>query len=261
MELVVSAALMSLLLGAGYLCLRSGLESRATVEARTEVFQTARIALARMTADLREACPLSDDSQFLGMHRLQGSSDADNLDFATHHYRPKQEHESDFCEISYFLRSQGTNHTFQLYRRRDATPDDQPLAGGTTELIADHIEGLRLEYYDGFEWFTEWGDPEGRQKGRTEDALHTNLTGLPEAVRITLWCQNTEPARPRSSANANLQSGASSDAANISNSESTAAPPLMFQTVVRLNLAGNRELKGWSKGNSSQKSGRTGGRS
>ena len=36
------------------------------VEPRVEVFQNARVAMALMTADLRDACPLSKDFDFLG---------------------------------------------------------------------------------------------------------------------------------------------------------------------------------------------------
>src|SRR6266498_3787519 len=82
-ELVISASLMAILLVGAYLCLSSGLASQKLIESRGEAVQSARVALALMSADLRGACPLSKDIQFLGMDRMLGDVEADNLDFAT----------------------------------------------------------------------------------------------------------------------------------------------------------------------------------
>jgi hypothetical protein len=85
------------------------------------------------------------------------------------------------------------------------------------EEIARGIRGLRLEYYDGWEWFDDWGDPEG--KGKKENSLieQPNLTGLPEAVRITMWFD----ASPKKS---------------TAGEETPDEEPLVFQTITRLNL-------------------------
>src|SRR5712692_6099094 len=69
-ELVISSALMTLILASAYLCLSSGLSSQKLIESRAEIAQSARVALARLTADLRGACPLSKDIAFLGMQRM-----------------------------------------------------------------------------------------------------------------------------------------------------------------------------------------------
>ena len=57
-EMVISAALMSVVLGAAYACLRAGLETRRVVEPRGDVFQAGRVAMTLLSADLRAACPL-----------------------------------------------------------------------------------------------------------------------------------------------------------------------------------------------------------
>src|SRR5437016_3900826 len=67
-EIVISSALMALILVSGYACLNAAVSSRKTIEPRLEVFQNARVAMAIMSADLRAACPLSKDYDFLGMH-------------------------------------------------------------------------------------------------------------------------------------------------------------------------------------------------
>ena len=85
------------------------------------------IEKAIMSADLRGACPLSTNYPFLGMHRMVGDSDADNLDFATHNYTPHRPHEGDFCEISFFVDKDPVSGTFTLWRRRNPTLALDPL--------------------------------------------------------------------------------------------------------------------------------------
>jgi prepilin-type N-terminal cleavage/methylation domain-containing protein len=225
MELVVSVALMSIILGVGYACLSAGVSSRKLVEARSDVVQTARVAMALITADLRAACPLSDEFEFIGMSRRIGDIQADNLDFGTHNHSPRAPHEGDFAEISYFLERQPESGQFSLWRRRDPYPDPEPLSGGTREEIARGLVGLQFEYFDGFDWFDQWGDPDGRRRGQDPDIarLDPNLYGLPEAVRITMWFSVDPPSTSTHSSTTPL------------NAEPE--PPMVFRTVARLNLA------------------------
>ena len=220
-ELVLSVSLMAILLVGAYLCLRSGVASQRLIESRGEAVQSARVAMALLSADLRCACPLSREFAFLGMDRMLGNVEADNLDFATHNYAPRRAGEGDFCEVSYFLNPTPEDGTFSLWRRRDPKLDQEPLSGGTREEIARGVRGLKLEYYDGFVWYDEWGSLRGREKLENSFKPKPNMAGMPEAVRITLWI---EPA-------------ARTDK-KTSRTEGTGEPPLMFQTVARLNLAG-----------------------
>src|SRR5439155_13882484 len=77
-ELVISSSLMTLILVSAYMCLSSGVSSRKLIESRAEVVQSARVALAIMSADLRGACPISKDIAFLGMQRMLGDMEADH---------------------------------------------------------------------------------------------------------------------------------------------------------------------------------------
>ncbi|MCI0744304.1 MAG: hypothetical protein L0Y58_02760 [Verrucomicrobia subdivision 3 bacterium] len=215
-ELVISSGLMAVILVSGYLCLNSALASQKLIQARADMTQSARVALAIMSADLRSACALSKEFEFLGMDRMLGGVEADNLDFGTRNYTPRRAGEADFCEVSYFVVTEPESGSFSVWRRRDATPDGEPLSGGTREEIARGISGLRFEYYDGWKWYDDWGDAEGR--GRAQNSLieQANLTGMPEAVRITVWFE----------------------AAKTRKTDQESAESLMFQTVARLNLAG-----------------------
>jgi hypothetical protein len=219
-ELVISSSLMTLILVSAYLCLSSGVSSRKLIDARAEVAQSARVALALMSADLRAACPISKDLAFLGMPRMLGAMEADNLDFGTHHFTPRRSGEGDFCEVSYYLGKEGPTGDSILWRRRHPAIALEPLSGGSREEIARGVRGLKFEYYDGFDWYDRWGDTEGRGKAQSSARKQPNLEGLPEAVRITLWFA----AGPENKKH---------DSTEASPGEPTAA----FQTVCRLNLA------------------------
>lgn len=211
-EMVISAALMSLILTAAYLCLSSGLRSQRLVESRADLVQSARVAMSVICADLRCARPLSKQIAFLGMQRMLEDIEADNLDFGTGNYTPRRRGEGDFCEVSYFVAPEPSSGQLALWRRRDATPDEDPLSGGSREEIIRGVRGLRFEYYDGIDWYDDWGDPTGK-KAQSSLSLDTNLEGLPEAVRVTLTV-------------------------GPSNDKSESEPPLVLQSVCRLTLAG-----------------------
>lgn len=213
---------MAMVLMAAYACFSAALAGRKTVETRADILQGGRVALARLTADLRSACPLSPRFDFLGMNRRLGEVEADNLDFATRNFPiPRKGPPADWCEVSYFLGRDAVTDEYVLYRRRDWTPDDDPIDGGSREEIVRGLRGVRFEYYDGWEWYDEWGDPEGRRTQQDSWLQPANLEGMPDAVRITIWLDTEEsPAR------------------RPPNGSGEPPPaPLTLQTVAYLNLA------------------------
>ena len=241
-ELVISAALMTMILVSAYYCLSAAFSSQKIIEPRADIIQNARVALAIMSADLRGACPLSTNYPFLGMHRMVGDSDADNLDFATHNYTPRRPHEGDFCEVSFFVDKDPVSGSFTLWRRRNPTLAFDPLSGGSREEIARGLLGLKFEYYDGFDWYDTWGDVEGTGKQLTSSRDQPNLFGLPDAVRISLlFDRNPRSRAPPSSATPQSLETTASPPTPISSEKDTAEPPLVFQTVARLNLAHSSE--------------------
>jgi hypothetical protein len=224
-EIVISSALMALIIVSAYLCLHAAISSQKLIEPRATVLQNARVALALMTADLRCACPLSKDFEFLGMHRMMGEVEADNLDFATHNYTPRRAREGDYCQVSFYLDQDPGSGELVLFRRRNPTIAFDPLSGGSREEIARGLRGARYEYYDGLDWYDTWGEVEGKAKAQSSNRLRSNLSGMPEAVRITLWFDPNP--RPKTT-----------EPQTKTNSE----PPMVFQTVARLNLAARSQL-------------------
>jgi len=221
-EMVLSVALMSLILTGGYLCLNAAFASQKIVEPRSEILHTARVAMGLLTSDLRSACTLSPDVEFLGMERTVGEVRADNLDFATHHYKPKRLREGDYAQISYFVESEPATGELILWRRRNPMIAQDPLSGGVREEIARGVHSLRVEYYDGYDWFDSWGELNSARKEKKSSRYASNLYGMPEAVRITLSFENDQGVAKKK---------------KTANPEAKKEPPLVFQTVARLNLA------------------------
>jgi general secretion pathway protein J len=219
-EVVIAAALMALILTSAYLCLNAGISSQKIIEPRAEIIQNARVAMAILTSDLRGACPLPGNSEFIGARREIDEMDADNLDFATHNYTPKHPREGDFCEESIFVDGDPETGQFSLWRRRNPTIAPDPLSGGSKEEIAKGIVGVRFEYSDGVDWYDSWGDTKPEKK-ETSRKVQPNLTGMPEAVRITLL----------------LDSNPKSKKISDETGQRAIEPPFVFQTVARLNLA------------------------
>jgi len=219
-EVMISSALMALILVSAYLCLGAGFSAQKMIGPRAEIFQNARVALALMSADLRAACPLSKTNDFLGMTRTIGDIEADNVDFATHNYTPCHAREGDFCQESFYLDLDRETGQISLWRRRNPTIALDDLSGGRKEEIARGVVGLKLEYFDGDDWYDSWGDVKtaGREQTSREQ---NNLSGLPEAVRITLL----------------LDSNPTKKNPEAAPGEEKLEPPFVFQTVVRLNLA------------------------
>ncbi len=231
-EVVIASALMALILVSAYACLTAGYASQKTITPRTEILQNARVAMALVAADLRAACPLAGDTAFLGTTRTLETAEADNLDFATHNYTPRRPGEGDYCEESIFVDKDAQTGETCLFRRRNPRIAMDPLSGGSREEIASGLRGLKLEYFDGLDWYATWGELKSPGKQATSEKAAPNLSGLPAAVRITLY-MDSDPkplkARPDST------TASSPQAAEVT--EARRPPPLVFQTVARLNLA------------------------
>ncbi len=217
-EMIISGALMALVLTSAYVCLSAAYSTQRMIDSRSDAAQNGRVALTLIAADLRSTVPVSKEAEFVGMHRLLDQDNADNLDFGTRNYVPRHSREPDYCEVSYFVERDPATTTLTLFRRRDSTPDPEPFSGGTREEIARGLLGLRFEYYDGLDWYDNWGDPSGKKKLSTFP--EPNVSGLPEAVRVTITLRPGFEHRNHSR-----------------RQQDSDEPPMTMQTVARVNLS------------------------
>jgi len=239
-ELTIGAALMTLILASAYACMHSALSARRVLEPRLDATQTARVAIGLLTSDLRSVCALSPEHDFIGMSRSIAGVEADNLDFGTMNHSPRRPGEGDFCQTSYFVDMDQRTGERVLWRRRNPRIGSDPFRGGSREEIARGIRVFRLEYYDGFDWYDTWGDTEGNGKQQSSALLEPNLSGFPEAVRITLSFVAGDRAPAVGPAPDPSAEGPAADVSSSSveaGSTEGAADPgeLLYQTIVRVN--------------------------
>lgn len=255
-ELMIGVSIMAGIVASAYLSLQAAYRTRATVEVRSDIVQQARVVLDILAQDLRHAAPPTEEFLFVGMVREQGDEAFGNLDFVSHHWKPLLEGEGDRCEISLFVDRDPETEQWLLIRRRDPSPDLEPFEGGTREVIARGLRGFRLEYYDGYEWVESWGeeDDEGNRVGyptrpdpttsssdeensgdanadgaidpeSPEDEFPSGpvygRSGLPEAVRVVIAFDPPGVDREK-----------------LSSEELSETRPLVFEAIVRLELAG-----------------------
>jgi hypothetical protein len=233
-ELVLGMSVVGGILAAAYLALEAGTAGEDLLEWRRDAGQSARAALMLLGADLRSAAAWSRDD-FIGMDRSIGELPADNLDFHARSWTPARPGEGDIAEVSWYADLNPRTGEIGLWRRKDPSPDHEPLAGGIREEIAAGIAGFTLEFTDGFRWYDTWGPPE--LSGGSFASSLFNSSGFPYAVRITLAFAAPERGpRPPAGAQARppgrgrRRDRPGEPAADIS-------APLVFQTVVYLNLA------------------------
>lgn len=179
LELMVALVLTALVGMAVFRVFKTNMDSWQKGEARTQRYQNARIALNRMSKEIRSAILLSTANNPGKDLRFLGTSSTLNFLTASHPptrgayentYEPV-ELVFDVCEIGYSVDT--TNK--KLYRRKHRTniPDTQVDGGGSSDVLALHVTELAFSYYDGSDWQTSW---DSSTDGGLPYAVWTGLT-------------------------------------------------------------------------------------
>jgi prepilin-type N-terminal cleavage/methylation domain-containing protein len=170
---------------------------RSTLTARQETDHLARVAMQRITRDLRGAY-LSlhvNQQQTLASIRtafiagsLNGSSTLALTTF-THRRLRRGTHEGDACEVGYRVethRAEGGSpgEGYDLLRRESPRLDPDPERGGAIDVLIPGIRQFELRFWDDAQerWIETWDTQQATgQSGR-----------LPSRVRITLTMREGE---------------------------------------------------------------------
>lgn len=186
-EVMISVTILAIISTLIYSGFVQTTRNKTRVEGQTDRALEVTSALERMARELQSAFVSAQVNQspslqvvrtaFVGTDR--GSRD--RLDFTSfsHQRLYRDAKESDQNELSYFVaRDPDRSDRRVLVRREQARIDDDPLKGGTLQVVLHDIETLELEYLDPIT--TEWV--------RTWDTVQA--TGqpnrLPAQVKITL---------------------------------------------------------------------------
>ncbi len=149
--------------------------------AQAERYESARLALARMAREVSAAF-LSDNYDHARFRErptlFVGREDQLLLSTMAHQRLYQDARESDQAIVEYTVESDPDGGGEQaLFRREKVHLDDEPDRGGRKDLVAAHVVGLTVAYWDQKrgDWAREWST-------KSVD----NANALPSRVRFTL---------------------------------------------------------------------------
>lgn len=189
LEVMVASAILAMVATMIWVSFDQTSKMRVKLGERQEHDHLARVAMARMTRDLRSA--------FLSLHVNQdqraaavitafkgrsGTGGA-QLDFTTFTHRRlrRNTHEGDACEVGYRLADHRGNDDVRgmdLLRRESPRLDAEPDRGGVSDVLLTGVTTFEVRYFDeaSEQWVDGWDTTQASgQPGR-----------LPQRVRLTL---------------------------------------------------------------------------
>jgi len=177
-EMIVALLVGVILAGATTASLTQFSKSKSRAAARQEAVARAHAAASRIAEDARQIT--RDHDLLFSVVRvtdaIEGASDRDSLLLWTRSLRPVRGRpdvpEGADSEVQYKLLPDATPaRRPALWRRADAPPDKNELAGGVAQLVVPAITGLSIQAGDGNAWFDTWD---------------SDRDGYPHALRITV---------------------------------------------------------------------------
>lgn len=189
LEVLIASAILSLVASMIWVAFDQTGKMRTRLSERQEHDHLARVALTRITRDLRSA--------FLSLHVNQeqraaavitafkgrSGNGGSRLDFTTFTHRRLRRgtHEGDACEVGYQLldhRGDDTVRGMDLVRRESPRIDNDPERGGVIDVLVPGVKSFTVSYFDDAteQWTETWDSTQATgQVGR-----------LPPRVRVTL---------------------------------------------------------------------------
>jgi general secretion pathway protein J len=153
LEVMIAVAVLTLVSVLVYGAFSTIARGKQTAGQLSERYRVGRLAMTRMEHELSSA--------FISMHNAAipslntrvtafvGSSRRVDFDAFAHRRLQKDAHESDQCELGFFVTShpKKTNQ-LDLVRREQTIIDDRPGKGGVVQVLADDIDTFQLKYLD-----------------------------------------------------------------------------------------------------------------
>jgi general secretion pathway protein J len=200
LEVLIASAILSLVASMIWVAFDQTARMRTKLSERQEHDHLARVAITRITRDLRSA--------FLSLHVNQeqraaavitafkgrsgnGGSRLDLTTF-THRRLRRGTHEGDACEVGYQLldhRGDDGVRGMDLVRRESPRIDNDPERGGVIDVLIPGVKSFELSYFDDQtdQWTETWDSTQATgQVGR-----------LPPRVRVTITLEEGERREER----------------------------------------------------------------
>lgn len=188
LEVLVSSAILAMMAVMLYTAFEHTGRMRERLGGRQERDHLARVAMAKISRDIRSAflsahvnintSLVARQTAFVG--RDESPGDRVDMTTFTHRRLVRNAHEGDACEVGYRVESRrdGDRTIYDLLRRESPRIDNDPLRGGTVDVLVPDVIAFDLRYYDTAtdQWIDSWDTTQATaQAGR-----------LPSRVRIRL---------------------------------------------------------------------------
>jgi prepilin-type N-terminal cleavage/methylation domain-containing protein len=182
-EVMVSIALLTMIGAVVVATLRNSLRARDMLAVNDGVQQSARVALERLSRELRLAYLTPNTSAVNTYQTVFIATDDDPVDevwFTSLAHRPlyKNTHECDQTEVTLWAEPDPENPNLQVLLHREAPRiDEEPDIDGTILPLAHGVKRFDLRFLDGQtgEWMEEWSTTSTETPNR-----------LPRAVKLVL---------------------------------------------------------------------------
>jgi type II secretion system protein J len=174
-EIIVSCAILVILMGALYRVFLGSSSAWQKGEARTRMYQNARIILDLMSREIKASFISQGDP------RLVFKGNQSFLAFVSVSNTPNTTGEYDLQQIEYSLSQE------RIRRRIDTRLDS--FSGGTTAMVGEQILNLTFSYWGQDRWQEFWDSTKGTPNNADDS--------LPEAVKIIITTQDEEAHEPR----------------------------------------------------------------
>jgi general secretion pathway protein J len=126
-------------------------------------YRLARLAMTRMSRELSSAYVsahvAATPALITRITAFIGTSKRVDFDAFAHRRILKDSHESDQCELSYFVATDPKNsQQYDLARREQIIIDDLPGKGGASTILVDDVDSFSLRYLDPLTglWTDSW---------------------------------------------------------------------------------------------------------
>ena len=187
-ELIVALLVGVILAGATTASLTQFTKAKARAAARQEAVARANAGASRIAEDARQIA--RDHDLLFTLLRVadarEGEYDRDSLLMwirSLHPVRGRSDiAEGADAEVQYKVLPDLTPaHRPALWRRADAPPDKNELAGGVAQMVVPGIVGLSIQASDGAGWYESWdADSDGYPH-----ALRVTVTAIADDARTT----------------------------------------------------------------------------
>jgi len=191
LEVMVAGVLLATITTIIYGSFSQSFRVRKHAEEFYDHYRDVRLAMHRMAKEISMAYLSKHHNQQEPTTASCFKGEDNQLQFTSFaHLRLRRDaDESDQSEIGYFIdtvESVKGGKVSALMRREDPTIDEDPLKGGTVNVLAENVSSITFEYWDATKeigdeaWVDEW---DACQEGNT---VGERFPLLPERVRITL---------------------------------------------------------------------------